>query len=488
MKHIFRDKPKPSGIPYLESIDLSLEHMIAVQNYNDPIIAKMIELVKDTSEDIKDKLSYTKNRITFFESKKGQEFFTQLASLINQRFGIHAEFFNMDTLAACCPQFTGKLSVLGQMSMTDLLTELDTDAELARRNKDTYEDIVSYKSLERIALAQHELADYIKKLNIKVDLKNAKIDNLPKDVKSFITIDICQLVRVFSCSPKEVVAVILHEVGHLFTFISSSFRNVYETSVLMNTFLENVTKRNKSNKEALLLCYKQITKRDISKFKDKSTVIVCTSILNEIMHTDLSLYHTIDAEQQADQFVGRLGLGDALFTALTKTDIYIGIISQRIMAATGVGALMQILLCCILATESGLGAAMLIVFLFPMAFLCLLIYITWWFGKRTETDVNAPQTYDNIQDRLKRIRMEMIRSLRLTDNEKVKQIILGKLQEIDKIESLNRKYSVDIGNKISSWFSAITSHRLEARDIERLTEQLMENDLHVAAFKLKQKI
>lgn len=465
---------------------ISNEAMVHMQNFNDPAIEEICNKINNVIPDIKNNVDYTTNAKTFIQSAQGQELFTSISKILLDRFGLTFQFFHMPGELGCTTAYAaGGASIFEQSSLVDIVeTAYRAIEDLGQLPYDQREQL-GLNALRAAFAKQIELADYITKNKIEVNLKRAYISNLPVDLVHYICIDVVTLVRNYAATARQVVAVLLHEVGHAFLNITICYRCVLNNTVLLNTFIENIERRNKSWKEAIILSYSKITKQDMSKLKDKNFIQVCTSIFRDVYTLDNSTYNFIDNEQQADQFAGRFGYQDDLVTIFQKTNFWLGLYMQKLLAVSTVGTFISAII--FMACTVILGSCPFVLTIFGALAVTVTgaILGTMSFEAKFEDDVNSIPTYDNLTDRLKRIKLEAVRLLRQTDNVKVKKSLLAKLEAIDKVDIIKQKRLTLPTNYISKFWNAITARRLEIRDLERLTEELMENDLHTSSAKLQ---
>ena len=173
-----------------------------------------------------------------------------------------------------------------------------------------------------------KFSEFSKKHMLVLDIENARVENLPKDIKLTMFIDFDTVATVDlppnvkrevmgPLSPQEVTAVVLHEIGHAFTFLEM-YSLVHHTTIrLVDDLITNNRKdikklgivfdkdqsefvKNKDNKEFIFKTVEQVNE------KMKSITLSKTGAANN------------DTEYEADAFVVRLGYGKYLVSALSK--------------------------------------------------------------------------------------------------------------------------------------------------------------------------
>ena len=326
---------------------------------------------------------------------------------------------------------------------------------------------------------------------IVVDRKNAKFKNLPKDYVVYLS---CDIVNSVGMTAREFTAVMIHEIGHAFSGLEYTYRSVNNTSVLLDTFLENVQNRNKSVKESLLIAYKTAySPSDVDQIKDKNTLSLYIHIMTTTFRytmgsmTPSQIHNNNDDEALADQFAGRFGYGD---------DLAKGVIKGRVKYHNGIYG--SILCAAVISLLVAVAGILIPGLLFVFAFISgvLLGYVLWE-GYRIffEWGEYRWSGYDDFNRRMKRIRNELVRQIRhYKDQPAIVKTILKQIEELDGIEKLaNTAIGQNLFNKfrspISKILDLISSPRRKAisiKHVEQIQEDLNANELYVASAKLKQ--
>lgn len=345
-------------------------------------------------------------------------------------------------------------------------------------------DAVVIKYIENI----ESITKVMKTDGIVVDTKKAKIHGLPDDYKVSMLADF-RAFYVFDLSVREVVAIMMHELGHLFTHIEYSYRQVDATAVLLDTLHTNIKQKNKNYKEALKIAFEYATGNKLDeKFKSldtvPATVYAITNFDKSIVES--SVHSFTDSEQLADQFATQFGLGTELTSALSKlnrtsTDIlYMSIYFYR----TSKAMLCIILVMGIILMLLGFGLVALGVAALLTIFNVLLTYVLNFLFRRSYTTFEM--TYDEIKRRLHRIRNDAIRIIRTSNLEKeASEALLYQIDYIaEEMENVTNERK-SIIEKVLISFSKHFNNLHNVKTTERLLEDLQENNLHVAAEKIK---
>jgi len=335
------------------------------------------------------------------------------------------------------------------------------------------------KSLENGNLSKKErtfLINYVKSMNatresfvkgVRVDYKKGKIYGLNKKAVAMVYLDFFALIDLFNLTYKEVFAIILHEVGHSFT----SIMYMHKISGDSVSHEESLTKWLGGDKSNLTLKMQgkkiDLTKRDSVKEISKAI----KSELDYIKHT------YSDSERQADGFAVSFGYGEHLASSLAKMH---DIDPERAMLFT---------------TNSDLSN---MIFSSLYLFLYLPLYVAWVmtgvivldhilmgailgaFTLLFGTSDSGESTYDNIKDRLEKIKRTMVRGIR----EKLipKEQIVYVLDAIESVENYNNSLNIEVSviDTIYNFFSKTAN----TTKLHKTLETLSENDLHYLKEKL----
>jgi len=481
------------GESVLEPGILSTE-MIDYQ-HDDAVVKTTIELFTSliTSIDTHN----LKSTHEMFDNKEARNIIKQIDQTISKRFGI--SFKHISTTSNNYGVFTSPPKnfnvLIPGIKENFKATKKWLDAmNKPRENVRTKDEIRRYDGNEVDVLTHwQESMDAIEKTlgssSVTVDLKKAHISGLPSSYVGFIMGDFYFLFKNLEINADEITAILFHEIGHMFTHLEYSYRTVRNTSVLIDSLRENITKKNMSFKKALLLSYKKATGDDASDLKNSNTVNATLTVVNRYIKSHNYLAETkvayTDSEQLADQFSGRFGLSESLGNGLVKFKSYIAF--QTGMSTAGVVtyyiSLMYITGILVTASASGafFFAAGVIALLYGIVFLGSAIV-----GVATDGATVQEETYDDFRRRIERIRSEMMRQLKNSDlsNKDLKALIAS----IDSLSSTLKDIPADdvsiIDNFIRKNMRGGRIHN-EMVKTEELIEDLDANDLYLASNKLK---
>jgi len=197
------------------------------------------------------------------------------------------------------------------------------------------------------------------------------------------------------------------------------------------------------------------------------------------MYNNNNFHSDTDSEQLADQFSARMGLGNELILSLNTIIKTYGYRPPAQDPSTGEYLLVfGITAMYIIMAASALGSVIGAI---------IGVIISAIFALKLYREKSPSSTYDDDYRRLKRIRNDMVRQMRLYKLDK--KIIQSYLDTIDYTDKLLAKLKVpkyeSIITKIYYRMHTSKVNMIDVKYIEQLTEDLMENDLHTASMKLK---
>jgi len=475
------------------SVRLSTE-IIAVQpnDYAIPIITDIFQRIIDADRNYEPKDSRA-----FFTKKQFKNLYKELDKAIEDRFGFKVKHISAIGCGyAVMTNPPNNNNVLNREFINqypEIATALeydDTKAENIKNPEDIndYNDVVNIYSNWKKSI--DSLEDKLNSSGVVIDLQKARITGLPKEYYIFLLSDPKVLINKGELTAIELTAVLMHEIGHIFTHLEYSYRTVENTSVLIDTMHENIVKKGKGYKESITLTYKELGgKEDLSKV---NTVTATIKTLNRYNKNSLSMdegnHSYTDSEQLADQFAGRFGLSNDLASGLDKVmnKTQLKIYSMEFMSKAFV-TMGILFIYGILITGTMLGGFLMIsyVAIYVIAFTIAFKLTSSVF---TMGHTNDEDTYDGNKRRYQRMRNELVRQLRTIDiDKKLVKTILGEIDSIDKVigKTPDDSNSLNIVDKMFRMLSSTAQAGVNLKEMEQLIEDLQENDLHVGSNKLK---
>ncbi len=434
---------------------------------------------------------------------------TQYETILANRFGF-PKLTIMPEKTFCC-YIAGAKHVDNTIS-SNINTMVDSYKQATREIESAYKDfgegtadinldnpdiINSHDEYEQmLAIARssltsiNSLTNELNSFGVTIDRKNAVIKNLPKEFRLILMLDICDK----NLDAREFVALTLHEIGHGFNNIEYSCKVVNNTSVLVDTFLDNIGKRNKTPKESLLIAYNTAFKDpDADKLKNQNTVSVFLYVMSRTFKynmgsmTPSEVHSYNDAEQLADQFAGRFGYGDALGTGLSKVIIRHTNTGYLFVCSSVVFTIIWVTACVLVPFLAPLFAALGIIS--ATSALEITYALTFEDGEYQWS------SYDDLPRRLQRMRNELVRQLReYKSDAEYSKVLLKRIDDLDNLkkcatDGLFRNIFTRFRSPISKMLDLIFSPRRTAiniKRIEQIQEDLNSNELYVASAKLNQ--
>ncbi len=305
------------------------------------------------------------------------------------------------------------------------------------------------------------------------------------------------LMAIPALSNRELAALILHEVGHAFSYVEYSDR-----MSLVNTALSDVhdllVKGIDKKKQIYLL---QDTIANLSGKEPKSTnvfvlsALVIKSIMNSYKAEMSKTTYRAAYEQVSDQFSARFGYGRELVSAVVGIDdnyvpngmhyLQMGDSALRVMIYKTTLPSIYFYLA-IITTWGGMAAGAPIIILSGILALALSIFI-----KFENTQIVSDDIYDHVFDRVNKIRQDYIQQLKdlqIVGNKKLIQDYVSAIDEFDStvkiLKDNQQEVTPSLLKKIQkSLFSH--SEELSSFEAERIIESLTSNKLFVDSAKLK---
>ena len=450
---------------------------------DDPFVGISIDIFTKLYNLFKDEGLNNKN----LKDNRVQSLLQSYGDAVADRFGFpKVKVLAMEGMnAACIPCPPKKDSAINR-DLLSLYNELSSmaknmDVDKAQDIVDKTKQIEDYDGLDTDS-KQKERALYTVMAN-----SMSRIENLPSDYMLIMIIGVYDLFFIGGLSPKEVAAIMLHEVGHAYTHIEYSYRSAVMTTSI-NDSLKIASNKGYSTKETLLLVGEVASKdKDyIAKNKDNNIITITLNTLDAIVSNEglrASNLNTIDSEQKADEFAAMFGLGVELTSALEKfqhtgavilNDIRYGSILPYL--AKVVFASMVVIYVFMSLPIVGAIIALVGAYLVPKIIITLL----------TEGMTTAEYTYDVGRRRLERLRLDYIRQIRNPDLPvEIKSILADAVYGMDIIiKNSKDDDEYDLGDKLYHLLSSKASDARDAKRFEQLTEDLIENHLHADTVQL----
>lgn len=353
------------------------------------------------------------------------------------------------------------------------------------------------------------LDQWAKVKSLKIDEFKGRITGLPD--KFYVDI-YCNIVAIFSetskynFTSKEFVAMLLHEIGHVFTYISYSWK----TRAMRIAFEDSIShslKKGTDAKRAFLIGYKESFDKDLNldDYKSVPFPFAVISVLKKFKDRKVYDMGRVDNTQQeivADQFVSRFGYGKELASSLKKI-IEVKSSSSRSFSTTSellysmvvisiVGCVVAISLLSALFAAAIIGLIGLIVLgtIFLLSDVVTEKLFEGSSGSYSEDDAKR-------LDRLNSVYLDYVRQIRTEKDldKDIKEDLIAQAETIKKIiedlksqgvQNLTAYRKSGLINKVINFLNiGNVKDYNNMEELDQLLESLSENNLHLAASKFQ---
>lgn len=325
-----------------------------------------------------------------------------------------------------------------------------------------------------------------------VDLKNCRVGGLYSKIESPIYMPY-SIMKQVQFTPREAVAVFLHELGHLFVAYELAFRTV-TTNQILAAVQKSHQKHGLSDQHTLVL--KRAGKAigndeafiELTEIKDNTaiTTVVMTEVQREAAsEMGLKSYDETGFESLADNFAARHGYARDQVTALVKLAKFYGLpeyssLTRVLMIFNEVMVGVAFPLLGVVMTILGIAAAggLLIIY---AALLLALATFAW----ATGGDAGRDFTYDDAKVRYQRLREQIVTYLKndKLPKEEVKHN-LESLAVIDKAIAEVKEYKGFL-RTVANFLIPANRRAVKGIELQRQLEELAANDIYIMAAKLR---
>lgn len=443
--------------------NISLE-LIADQ-FNDPFTRELDAV----HEAIRQKVSTITSTEAFkAEVVKGkfEEYSKKIEDLVRKRLGLCINLLMTDNFpVACCMPYamSNNILVLQKFKGIDPEDELKGSINFAKQN--------NFKEFT-------------------IDYKKAHISGPITKHPAMVNMHYFYLFSVAKLSVRETSAVIMHELGHLFTWIDMGSRTD-RTNQIMNQISNSLKNKKPASKRKVLLVAleknKAIDNKDLEDLaKEERPMMLTTKLYGKIFNQQYNsaiseLYTDVSSETLADDLSTKFGYGGELSTSLVKIMNAFTKDAESILVPMNIWNIFaKVHNAFVMLSGVAFGSAVFrLVLLIAEGLLSL-------FGAHC---YRYNMTYDDFKNRIDRIRRACINTLKdpmlSTDGKR------ALISQIEKIEAVQESYLDDTDYRSSDMGSYIYSMLSSERQkidfeiiLERSLEHLMNNKLFTMAAKL----
>lgn len=511
---------------------------------DDPIVSKLINRIRELKDVYADNVGLDPKRL----NEKVQVVLNKLDKDFKERFGINFRFIDMDNMSTgergnpcTIPPFVPALSSasnyregLHPKKYKDYVKEIKDLKNIGPVAKFIYKRIFGFytdyieKAIEYINEdGFYDVYQTLMTSGIKVDLKNARIENFPDTAVAPVVIPIGQMMHGttgfigFNASDskkykdsemievytdRQIAAIMLHEAGHVFTMIELMAQS-YSNNIVFEDVLQDQIKRKEDGGHAFIMAYEKAYKDNTirKELKDKDTADIILTVTKRKMerYSYAGREMRMMGEAAADQFSSRFGLGAELATSLggvfmeisTYRQVRKALYSDIKITLLDLIKLQTIIQLAIMSLGGGIGLGIYLLFLFRGIILdayrnMVNLFVGSLFKKLTKT---GAYPYPDDFNRIEKIRADLVRILRTTKlTSEEKATIIKRFDKVQQIIYLLEKMNVDDdsffkSSPILDFFSKTSSDLTTYGSFDRDLEMIMENPLYIEEARLRLK-
>jgi len=419
----------------------------------------------------------TLSNTDYLKRRDSRDWLYEIDRIIQRRFGFNTKHISGPGFYGITTTTPNTVSVLNKhLNVTVKDMERGIRGHKYNPNKEVTDLESDYRDVIATIINNHrELTKVMNTTGVVIDEENARIRGLPTTMEIYAIINIRGLYHI-GATPMECVATLLHEIGHVFTHISESYRSIR----FVDTFIEAMSEgKNMSKGRKFRILNKKMFggSKILSDNDNELTAFIKISkkALTDIYSVDASdVELSVESERMADQFSSRFGLGKEIVTLLEK----IGETPTLGIHRSEHGYLIRIMF--IIFIFGGLVSVASFIMFFAMwmtifTLLGIILGAMIFGGEK----VFRFKTYDEAYRRIERIMLDNIRQLRLASGNNLPEALRVELRyNIQTMkEILETKSDWKLVDKIAklvpwNWGRIITT------DLNRNVDRTIDNILH----------
>lgn len=320
-----------------------------------------------------------------------------------------------------------------------------------------------------------------------IDLHNARVGGIFSEYKHDLWIDVVGHILTYKSSIPEIVAILLHEIGHAFTYYELADRLETTNQIMAQLSAELRSKNDTSEKKVLFRELEKsfgVKEGEMDELIDENNqTILGLKLFKRYVEmvksqTPHEKYNETASEQVADNFAARFGYGRHLITGLNN--IHVKFNSPEVDESNAKMAFVMELVFLHILPFLGL----LCNFIIGVTPFGLLMPVLWILLFVNSGDNDKDMTYDELKIRYKRVRQQYIEMIQKLDMDKEQlRAVIDDVHSIDEIIKGTSIYRT-IFNRLANF--AFASNREAKNDIELqyLIEDLSHNDLFLKSAEL----
>ncbi len=324
-----------------------------------------------------------------------------------------------------------------------------------------------------------------------VDTKKAKVGGFFSDAKNTIYLHFYELTVTYKLTSKEIVGILLHEIGHVFSSYELSHR-LAETNLILEDIATSVLgkKRNLNSYIYVNLqkVYPEVEKATAEKIAKADDNVILSlelaKVFSSIVVKDRKIALDPTSERLADRFSNRFGYGREMISGLHKLE-EVGVIPSIVLR--GISLLLDLVILrdmvsILLGFMLSLTASSLLVPVITGLYGALIIQLISLGSDERGMD------YDDGVRRVKQVRNDIVNQLK--DSKLPNDVIrdaLSKIADLDVsiVNAGNGIVSLKYSKKFYKLLTLDASKVDSSREYNDLLDDLSNNELFVQAAKFK---
>ena len=349
-----------------------------------------------------------------------------------------------------------------------------------------FKDLNLSRYADAFTSTHEKIIPVCKDLRGSIDLGKSKVSGVFSSIPTEIYLG-SGLWSVSKLNAEEIAAILLHEIGHVFTYFEALTHTTTANITLMCAKrdinkMENQEERIKLVFEvaqfldANIEDAKKLADPNLSDSEFHSIFLAGIGSAKTITYTDTKVYNLRSSEVVADQFANRHGAGRALVTGLAKLDREFSDIYTRPIWLSFIFDVMKIisyigvLVSATIASPAGIALW--------LAIGCMVIG---YLGMANP----ELRIYDDPAERIERVRKDTIQTLKSNIfNQKVRNKLLADLEEMKEIAKPFKDYR-SLANMLWIYIGSSRRRQYKQMRFEQELEKLVNNEIFVKAAQLQ---
>jgi hypothetical protein len=324
-----------------------------------------------------------------------------------------------------------------------------------------------------------------------IDLSTGRVTGIFSEIETYVYIDVLSLFNKGINTAGNLVSILLHEIGHILTYVLYCANTASVNQLLMLYAKEAIDPSTFTRK--LQYSYVKPTpavQKVIKNLTGTSSRLIFNWEVSKLLyehhatHSTHSIYDNSSAESLADNFTARCGYGGELIDALVKLHM-----TNRIKTITGVytdnlaTSSFHIYKSLFRSNKQGISQNAVLIIISAILYAIYVIYLVLLhIGAMQDGQAVAEGVlrYDSLYRRALRVREQVVHNLRFKRDPKVLALILDELDTIDKF--MPDKSLWDKFGPVARWVeSKLTSDEKNQITFEQSLSAIINNPLLISS-------